>query len=99
LLKSLGDEVKMLFLVCSNPMVSAPSIGDVEGYLKKLDFFVAVDMFLSESAELADVVLPSTVWIEDTGTTTNVEGRVVLLRGLPDTPGESRRDWDIFCEI
>lgn len=99
LLRSLGDEVKGLLLICSNPMVSAPSVGDVKKYLEKLDFFVAIDMFLSESAELAHVVLPSTVWIEDTGTTTNVEGRVVLLKGIDRTPGETKRDWQVLCEI
>lgn len=99
MLKSLGEEIKMLLLVCSNPMVSAPSIGNVAEYLKKLDFFVAIDMFLSESAELADVVLPSTVWIEDDGTTTNVEGRVIRIKGIDRTPGESKRDWKIICEL
>lgn len=99
MLKSLGEEIKMLILVCSNPMVSAPSVGDVEKYLKKLDFFVCIDMFLSESAELADVVLPSTVWVEDNGTTTNVEGRVIHIKGIDRTPGESKRDWKIVCEI
>lgn len=99
LLRSLGEEVKGLLLLCSNPMVSAPTVGDVKTYLEKLDFFVAMDMFLSESAELADVVLPSTVWIEDTGTTTNVEGRVVLLKGLNKTAGQSKRDWQVLCEI
>lgn len=99
LLSSLGEEVKGFLLICSNPMVSAPTIGNVKKYLEKLDFFVAVDMFLSESAELADVVLPSTVWLEDTGTTTNVEGRVVLLKGLDRTPGKSKRDWEVICEI
>lgn len=99
MLKSLGEEIKMLILVCSNPMVSAPSVGDVEKYLRKLDFFVAIDMFLSESAELADVVLPSTVWVEDNGTTTNVEGRVIRIKGIDRTPGESKRDWKIVCEL
>ncbi|MCP8969421.1 formate dehydrogenase subunit alpha [Ectobacillus ponti] len=99
LLQSLGEEVKGLLLICSNPMVSAPTVGSVKTYLEKLDFFVAMDMFLSESAELADVVLPSTVWIEDTGTTTNVEGRVILLQGLDRTPGQSKRDWKVLCEI
>ncbi|PGS46432.1 formate dehydrogenase subunit alpha [Bacillus sp. AFS041924] len=99
LLTSLGEEVKGLLLVCSNPMVSAPTVGNVKKYLEKLDFFVAIDIFLSESAELADVVLPSSVWIEDTGTTTNVEGRVVLLKGIDHTPGQAKRDWEIICEI
>jgi assimilatory nitrate reductase catalytic subunit len=58
-----------------------------------------MDMFLSESAELADVVLPSTVWIEDNGTTTNVEGRVLRVKGIDRTPGETKRDWKIICEL
>jgi len=99
MLKALGKEIKGLLLVCSNPIVSSPSVGDVGEYLKGLDFFVCMDMFLSESAELADVVLPSTVWIEDDGTTTNVEGRVLRLNGIDRTPGESKRDWKVICEI
>lgn len=96
LLKSIGDEVKGMLLVCSNPMVSAPSVGNVKEYLSKLDFFVAIDFFLSESAELADVVLPATVWIEDNGTTTNVEGRVVRIKGFDRAPGEAKTDWKII---
>ena len=99
MLQSLGKEIKFLLLVCSNPIVSSPSITHVNEYLKSLDFFVAIDMFLSESAELADVVLPSTVWVEDDGTTTNVEGRVLRLKGIDRTPGESRRDWEIVCDL
>jgi assimilatory nitrate reductase catalytic subunit len=99
MLQSLGKEIKGLLLVCSNPLVSAPSVGDLEDKLRSLDFFVAIDMFLSESAEHADVVLPSTVWIEDNGTTTNVEGRVIRIKGIDHTPGEARRDWEIICEI
>ncbi|GAX91225.1 formate dehydrogenase subunit alpha [Effusibacillus lacus] len=99
LLKALGKEVKGLLLICSNPMVSAPSLGDVKQYLTSLEFFVCMDFFLSESAELADVVLPSTVWIEDNGTTTNVEGRVIRINGIDKTPGEARRDWEVLCEL
>jgi len=99
MLKSLGGDIKGLLLICSNPMVSAPTIGDVEERLKSLEFFVCMDMFLSESAELADVVLPTTVWLEDNGTTTNVEGRVIRIRGMEPTPGKSKRDWEVICEI
>lgn len=100
LLKAVGnEEVKGLLLICSNPVVSAPSAGNVEKYLSKLDFFVAMDFFLSEAAELADVVLPTTVWIEDNGTITNIEGRVVKVNGIDRTPGEARRDWDVICEL
>lgn len=99
ILQQLGKEIKGLLLVCSNPIVSSPTVGDVGEYLNSLDFFVAIDMFLSESAEQADVVLPSTVWIEDNGTTTNVEGRVVRLKGINRRPGEVKADWEIVGEI
>ncbi len=99
MLQALGKEIKGLLLVCSNPIVSSPTVGDVGEYLKSLDFFVCMDMFLSESAELADVVLPSTVWLEDNGTTTNVEGRVLRVKGIDKLPGETKRDWKVICEI
>lgn len=100
MLKAMGTgEIKGLLLICSNPFVSAPSAGNVAEYVKNLDFFVAIDFFLSETAELADVVLPSTVWIEDDGTTTNVEGRVIKINGIENTPGEAKRDWVILREL
>jgi assimilatory nitrate reductase catalytic subunit len=99
MLQALGKEIKGLLLICSNPIVSSPTVGDVGEYLKSLDFFVCMDFFLSESAELADVVLPSTVWIEDNGTMTNVEGRVLRVKGIDRTPGETKRDWKVICEI
>ncbi|MEI5906301.1 formate dehydrogenase subunit alpha [Bacillus spongiae] len=99
ILQQLGKEIKGLLLVCSNPIVSSPSVGDVSKYLKSLEFFVAIDMFMSESAELADVILPSTVWIEDNGTTTNIEGRVVRLKGIDRRPGQVKSDWEIICEL
>lgn len=100
MLQAMGTgEIKGLLLICSNPFVSAPSAGNVKKYLESLDLFVAVDFFLSESAELADVVLPCTVWIEDNGTTTNVEGRVIRINGIENTPGEAKRDWVILREL
>ena len=54
---------------------------------------------MSETAELADVVLPGTVWGEDEGTTTNLEGRVIKINTAAEPPGEARRDWEIACEL
>jgi len=54
---------------------------------------------MSETAELADVVLPGTVWCEDEGTITNLEGRIVKINPAADPPGEARRDWEIMCEL
>ncbi|MEU3919729.1 molybdopterin oxidoreductase family protein [Streptomyces sp. NPDC029004] len=88
LLDALGRDIKSLLLMGSNPVVSAPRAGHVEERLRSLDFLAVADVVLSETAALADVVLPVTQWAEETGTTTNLEGRVLLRRrALPPPPG------------
>src|SRR5579884_3454396 len=95
----LRKEIRACYLVCSNPMVSLPDQHTVERALRGLDFFVVTDFFLSETAELADIVLPGTVWAEDEGTVTTLEGRVVKYNKAVEPPGEARTDWQIVCEI
>ncbi|MEV6796338.1 molybdopterin oxidoreductase family protein [Streptomyces sp. NPDC051320] len=92
LLDSLGGEVKSLLLMGSNPVVSAPRAAHIEGRLRSLDFLAVADVVLSETAALADVVLPVTQWAEETGTTTNLEGRVLLRRAALRAPAEVRSD-------
>ncbi len=95
----LKGEIRACFMFCSNPMVSLPDQHTVERALRGLDLFVVTDFFLSETAELADIVLPGTVWAEDEGTTTSLEGRVIKYNKAVDPPGEARTDWQILCEI
>jgi assimilatory nitrate reductase catalytic subunit len=92
-------EIRACFMICSNPMVSLPDQHTVERALRGLDLFVVCDFFLSETAQLADVVLPGNVWAEDEGTSTNLEGRVIKYNQAVDPPGEARRDWDIVCDL
>lgn len=92
-------EVRGLYLMCSNPLVSLPSINRFEKALRKLDFFVAADFFLSETARQADVVLPVTVFAEEEGTTTNLEGRVVRRNKVVDPPPDIPTDWQLMCEL
>jgi assimilatory nitrate reductase catalytic subunit len=92
-------EIKSLFIMGSNPVVSSPNAIFVEKALTQLDFLVVVDLFLSETARMADVILPTTSYLEDTGTITNLEGRVVLRQGNRKKPGETRHDWEILCSI
>jgi assimilatory nitrate reductase catalytic subunit len=92
-------EIKSCLVICSNLMVSLPEVEVVQRALEQLDPLVVVDFFLSETAELADVVLPGSVWCEDEGTTTNLEGRVVKINKAADPPGEARRDVWIFQEL
>ena len=91
--------VKGLVIMGENPMVSDPNLNHVEEALKNLDFLVVSDIFLSETAKLADVVLPAASFAETEGTFTNTERRVLLLRKVIDAPGEAIPDWQIICKL
>jgi assimilatory nitrate reductase catalytic subunit len=98
--KKIDDgEITGMFLMCSNPVVSNPNAHFVKAALKKLKFLVAVDMFISETAKLADLILPASSYLEDEGTMTNLEGRVTLREASRPCPGEVKHDWEIICEI
>ncbi len=100
LLDALGapgpDGVRALLLMGSNPVVSAPRAAHVERRIRSLDFLAVADVVLSETAALADVVLPVTQWAEETGTLTNLEGRVLLRRRAVDPPPGVRGDLDVL---
>ncbi|MGW6565178.1 molybdopterin oxidoreductase family protein [Streptomyces sp. NPDC054975] len=96
LLDALGGDVKALLLMGSNPVVSAPRAAHIEGRLRSLDFLAVADVVLSETAELADVVLPVTQWAEETGTTTNLEGRVLMRRRAITPPEGVRTDLEVL---
>ncbi|WP_326649774.1 MULTISPECIES: molybdopterin oxidoreductase family protein [unclassified Streptomyces] len=99
LLDALGGDVKSLLLMGSNPVVSAPHAGHVEERLRSLDFLAVADVVLSETAALADVVLPVTQWAEETGTTTNLEGRVLLRRKAVSAPPGVRSDLEVLGSL
>ncbi len=96
LLDALGTDVRSLLVMGSNPVVSAPRAAHIEGRLRSLDFLAVCDVVLSETAELADVVLPVTQWAEETGTTTNLEGRVLLRRRAITPPDGVRGDLEVL---
>ncbi len=95
----LRNEIRACFMICSNPMVSLPDQHTVERALRGLDLFVVCDFFLSETAELADIVLPGNVWAEDEGTTVNLEGRVIKYNPAVPPPGEARLDYEIVVDL
>lgn len=100
MLKKIDEgEIKGMLLLCSNPVVSNPNANFVKVALKKLKFLVAVDLFVSETAKLADLILPASSYLEDEGTMTNLEGRVTLREASRPCPGEVKHDWQIICEI
>jgi assimilatory nitrate reductase catalytic subunit len=98
LLDDLGRDggVRALLLMGSNPIVSAPRALHVEERLRSLDLLVVADFFVSETASLADVVLPSAQWAEEEGTMTNLEGRVILRRRAVEIPDGVRSDLEII---
>ncbi|WP_424215274.1 molybdopterin oxidoreductase family protein [Streptomyces sp. BI20] len=91
--------LRALWVMGSNPVVSAPHASHVEERLGALDFLVVSDLVLSETARAAHVVLPSTQWAEETGTLTNLEGRVVLRRRAVDPPAGVRSDLWVLREV
>ncbi|ADJ42936.1 nitrate reductase catalytic subunit [Amycolatopsis mediterranei S699] len=98
LLEALGQEngPKALMVFGSNVVVSAPRSQRVQDRLSGLDFLVVADFVLSETAALADVVLPVTQWAEEDGTLTNLEGRVLLRRKALTPPPGVRSDLDVL---
>lgn len=92
-------EIKGLLSICFNPLVSLPNRGYIAWMLERLEFFVAIDFFLSETARHADIVLPGSLHEEDEGTVTSAEGRVIKINKAVDCPGEARQDWRIIQDI
>ncbi len=94
-----GQPLRAMYIMGENPMLSDPALARVEATLKNLDFLVVADIFLTETARLADVVLPSTCFAERTGTVTNSERRVQLSPKAVDPPGQARSDAWIIQEL
>ena len=91
--------IKAFYLIGENPVLSEVDASRVREAISRLDFFVAQDIFLTETAELADVVLPGATFAEKDGTFTNTERRVQRVRKAITPVGDSRADWLITCQI
>ena len=94
-----SGNLKGMYIMGENPVLSDPNIRHVEEGLKNLEFLTVQDIFLTETAELADVVLPACCFAEKDGTFTNTGRRVQLLHKAVVPPGESKQDWEIICEL
>ncbi len=92
-------KIKAMYIMGENPMVSDPDLTHVKEALESLDFLVVQDIFLTETAKLADVVLPAACWAEKDGTLTNTDRRVQILRTAIEPPEEARPDWEIICML
>ena len=96
---ALQGGVRGMYMMGENPFLSDPNINKVRKALSTLDFLVVQDIFLTETAEFADVILPATTFIEKDGTYTNTDRRVQIGRKVLDPPGQAREDWRIIQEI
>ena len=94
-----GKKLKAVYLMGENPVLSEPDAAHAREALAKLEFLVVQDIFLSETAKLADVVLPSASFAEKDGTFTSTERRVQRIRKAIEPVGDSRPDWLITCQI
>jgi len=94
-----SGEIKALYSMGENPILAEADANHVREAIEKLEFFVAQDIFLTETAELADVVLPAAAFAEKDGTFTNTERRVQRVRKAVEAPGEARPDWWIICQL
>ena len=94
-----SGELRAMYIMGDNAVAASPDATSVERGLKKLDLLIVQDIFMSETAKLADVVLPAAAFAEKEGTFTNTERRVQLLNKACEPPGEARPDWEIICDI
>lgn len=91
--------LRALYIVGENPAATDPDLNHVKRCLQSAEFVVLQEIFPSDTAEFADVLLPGAAWAEKSGTFTNTERRVQRVRQAIDPPGQARPDWDIVCAL
>ena len=92
-------EIRSMYIMGEDPILTDPNANHIKKALNNLDFLVVQDLFLTPTAELADVFLPAACYAEKDGTFTNTERRVQRVRNACDAPGEARVDWEIIAQI
>ena len=101
IVQSIGEDfgVKAMYITGENPLLSEPDLNEAGERFKNLEFLVVQDIFMHETAQIADVVLPATSFAEKDGTFTNSERRVQRIRKAVEPRGRSRPDWEIICDL
>jgi formate dehydrogenase major subunit len=93
------QKVKYLYVVGTNPMMAAPDATSVRRSLEDLNFLVVQDIYPTETAQLADVVLPAATWVEREGIHAWVDRRVQKINKIIDPPGQAKPDWWVVCQL
>ncbi|MCA8959584.1 MAG: formate dehydrogenase subunit alpha [Planctomycetes bacterium] len=96
---ALEGRIKGMYIMGENPFLSDPNVNKVRKALSSLEFLAVQDIFLTETAEFADVILPASAYLEKLGTFSNTDRRVQIGRPALDLPGEARLDWEVICDI
>ncbi|UCC73596.1 MAG: formate dehydrogenase subunit alpha [Gemmatimonadota bacterium] len=96
---ALRGDIKGMYMMGENPFLSDPNVNKVRKALANLEFYCAQDIFLTETAEFADVILPATSFFEKCGTYTNSDRRVQVGQKVLEPPGQARLDWELVCEL
>jgi formate dehydrogenase alpha subunit len=96
---ALAGRIKGMIVMGENPLMSEPNLAHARHALEALDFIVCQDIFINETGEMADVILPAASFAEKEGTFTNSDRRVQRVRQAVDAPGEARADWEIICDL
>jgi predicted molibdopterin-dependent oxidoreductase YjgC len=91
--------IKGYYIMGENPMMSEPDLRHARHVIESMDFILVQDIFMNETSEYADIILPATSFAEKDGTFTNSDRRVQLIRPAVPSPGEARIDWEILCEL
>ncbi len=94
-----SGKIKALYIMGENPLLSDPDLHHVRKELQCLDFMIVQDIFMTETAQMADVVLPVAAFAEKDGTFSNTERRVQRVRKAVEPPGDAITDWEVICGI
>ena len=94
-----GSPIRALYIMGENPIISDPDIAHAEAWFRSIAFLAVQDLFLTETARYADVVLPGASFAEKTGTFVNTERRIQLAHKAIERPGQARADWEIIVDL
>jgi predicted molibdopterin-dependent oxidoreductase YjgC len=94
-----GSPIRALYIMGENPIISDPDIAHAEAWFRSIQFLAVQDLFLTETARYADVVLPGASFAEKDGTFVNTERRIQLARKAINPPGKARADWEIIVDL
>jgi len=99
MIEAIPERIQALYIIGQDPLVSAPNISNAEKNIENVEFLVVQDIFMTEVAKQADIILPAACFAEKTGTFTNSERRIQMINQAVRTSGDARPDWKIINDL